>query len=104
MLALVDLFMGAQGENLSCLCGMLATEAELLEPDVKAAVNQFFAALQAWVVRQAHKRAVALPAGLAPATFARLLVSLLEGALLLGRLDAHKSSLAAAREWIQKLP
>jgi TetR/AcrR family transcriptional regulator, transcriptional repressor for nem operon len=103
LLVLVDLFMGAQGANLSCLCGMLATEADLLEPDVKAAVNQFFAALQVWIVRQARQRAVAKPGGLPPATFARLLVSLLEGSLLLSRLDAHKGSLAAAREWTQSV-
>ena len=36
------------------------------------------------------------------ATFARLLVSLLEGALLLSRLEAHQASLGAAREWIRK--
>jgi TetR/AcrR family transcriptional regulator, transcriptional repressor for nem operon len=102
LLVLVDLFMGAQGEKLSCLCGMLATEADLLNANVKTAVNLFFAALQEWVVRQARLRGVTSPGGLAPATFARLLVSLLEGALLLSRLEAHKSSLAAAREWIQK--
>jgi hypothetical protein len=66
-------------------------------------VNQFFAALQEWTIRQARLRAVHTPGGLAPATFARLLVSLLEGALLLSRLDAHASSLAAAKEWIQKV-
>ena len=103
MLVLVGLFVGAQGEKLSCLCGMLATEADLLDPAVKTAVNQFFAALQDWVVRRANLRAVAAPGQLAPATFARLLISLLEGALLLSRLHAHKASLAAAREWIGKV-
>jgi TetR/AcrR family transcriptional regulator, transcriptional repressor for nem operon len=103
LLALVDLFAGAQGESLSCLCGMLATEAELLEAEVKTAVNQFFAALQAWVVRQAKQRGVATPGGLSPLMFARLIVSLLEGALLLSRLDSHKSSLSAARQWIQNV-
>jgi len=103
MLVLVDLFVGAQGQELSCLCGMLATEADLLEPAVKTAVNAFFARLQAWVVEQAGERGVAAPAGLPPATFARLLVSLLEGALLLSRLQAHKASLSAAREWVRKL-
>lgn len=103
MLVLVDLFVGAQGAKLSCLGGMLATEADLLDPEVKTAVNRFFAALQDWIVRRATLRAVATPARLAPATFARLLVSLLEGALLLSRLHAHKTSLAAAREWIGKV-
>jgi TetR/AcrR family transcriptional repressor of nem operon len=102
MLALVDLFVGAQGQELSCLCGMLATEADLLDSAVKTAVNGFFAKLQAWVVDRAEARGVAAPGGLPPATFARLLVSLLEGALLLSRLQAHKASLGAAREWIRK--
>lgn len=102
MQVLLDLFQGAQQQKLACLCGMLATEADRLDEGVRATVNQFFAALQEWVVRQAKKRSVATPGGLPPATFARLLVSLLEGSLLLSRLDAHKGSLAAAREWIQK--
>lgn len=102
MLAMVDLFVGAQGQELSCLCGMLATEADLLEPAVKTTVNGFFAKLQAWVVDRAEARGVATPGGLPPATFARLLVSLLEGALLLSRLQAHKASLSAARDWIRK--
>ena len=103
MLALVELFVGAQGEKLSCLCGMLATEAELLEPGVRSAVNQFFVRMQGWVVQRAKAWDMRRPGGLAPARFADLLVSLLEGSLLLSRLDAHKASLAAAREWVQKL-
>jgi TetR/AcrR family transcriptional repressor of nem operon len=102
MLVLVDVFIGAQGEKLSCLCGMLATEAELLEPKVKSAVNEFFARLQDWVVQRAKASDTRRPGGLTPARFADLLVSLLEGSLLLSRLEAHKSSLAAAREWVQR--
>jgi TetR/AcrR family transcriptional regulator, transcriptional repressor for nem operon len=102
MLVMVDMFIGAQGQELSCLCGMLATEADLLDPAVKTTVNGFFAKLQSWVIGQADARGVATPGGLPPATFARLLVSLLEGALLLSRLQAHKASLGAARDWIRK--
>jgi TetR/AcrR family transcriptional repressor of nem operon len=103
MLVLVDLFAGAQDEKLACLCGMLATEADLLDSTVNSAVNQFFAGLQDWVIRRSKLRGVVAPGGLSPATFARLLVSLLEGALLLSRLDAHKASLAGAKEWVQKV-
>ena len=99
LLVLVDLFLGAQGEKLSCLCGMLATEAELLDPTVRSAVNRFFATLQAWVTQRAKARNVRRPGGMTPGRFADLLVSLLEGSLLLSRLEAHKASLAAAREW-----
>src|SRR4029079_1177667 len=100
LLVLVDLFLGAQGENLSCVCGMLATEADVLDPKVKTAVNQFFVALQQWVVRRAESWNVSRPSGLPATRVAEVLVSLLEGALLLSRLDAHKASLAAAREWV----
>ena len=65
---------------------------------MKTAVNGVFSKLQAWVVDQAEARHVAAPGGLPPATFARLLSSLLEGALPLSRLQAHKASLSAARE------
>jgi TetR/AcrR family transcriptional regulator, transcriptional repressor for nem operon len=103
MLVLVDLFVRAQGENLSCLCGMLATEAELLDPRVRSTVNRFFASLQEWVIRRSKLRDTPRPGGLAPAKFADLLVSLLEGSLLLSRLDAHQASLAAAREWVKSV-
>jgi TetR/AcrR family transcriptional repressor of nem operon len=103
LLVLVDLFLGAKGEKLSCLCGMLATEAELLDPKVRSAVNAFFAALQAWVAQRAKAWNVRRPGGMTPARFADVLVSLLEGSLLLSRLEAHKASLAAAREWVQSV-
>lgn len=103
MLVLVDFFVGAQGEKLSCLCGMLAAEAELLDPKVRSAVNEFFAQLQEWIVRRAKAWDTRRPAGMTPARFADLLVSLLEGSLLLSRLDAHKSSLTAAREWVERV-
>lgn len=103
LLALVDLFVGAQGEKLSCLCGMLATEAELLDPKVRSTVNDFFARLQDWVIQRAKVWDERRPGGLSPAKFADFVVSLLEGSLLLSRLDAHKASLAAARDWVQRL-
>jgi TetR/AcrR family transcriptional regulator, transcriptional repressor for nem operon len=103
MVVLVNLFVGAQGEKLSCLCGMLATEAEVLDPKVRRAVNEFFVALQSWVVERARAREARRPGGLTPGRFADVLVSLLEGALLLSRLDAHRASLTAAREWVQSV-
>src|SRR5689334_5363616 len=103
MLVLVDLFIAAQDEKLSCLCGMLATEADLLDAPVKHAVNGFFEALQKWVIQRTRQRTIRMPGGLATATFAQLLVSLLEGSLLLSRLHAHTSSLTAAREWVQQV-
>ena len=103
LLTLVDLFADAQRQELSCLCGMLATEAEVLDPKVRSAANQFFAKLQDWIVRRSQLWGTSRPGSLTPARFADLLVSLLEGALLLSRLDAHRSSLAAAREWVQRI-
>ena len=103
LLVLVDLFVAAQKQQLACLCGMLATETELLDANAQAAVNQFFAALQQSIVQRAALRAARKPGGLAPAAFAELLVALLEGSLLLSRLDAHKASLAVAKSSIQKV-
>jgi TetR/AcrR family transcriptional repressor of nem operon len=103
MIVLVDLFLGAQGEQLSCLCGMLATEADVLDSGVRSTVNQFFASLQDWIIRRARVCGRPRPGGFTPAKFADLLVSLLEGAVLLSRLDAHKASLAAAKEWVKKV-
>ena len=82
---------------------MLATEAELLDPGVRSAVNGFFVSLQDWIVRRAKVRKRPRPGGLTPARFAELLVSLLEGALLLSRLDAHKTSLVAAKDWVKRV-
>ena len=63
-------------------------------------MNQFFATLQRWVVERAARQ-ISRPAGLTR-QFRRPALSLLEGSLLLSRLDAHKSSLVAAEGMVQK--
>jgi hypothetical protein len=69
---------------------------------VRSAVNEFFVSLQNWIITRAKVRKRPRQGGLTPARFAEVLVSLLEGALLLSRLDAHKSSLVAAKEWVKR--
>jgi TetR/AcrR family transcriptional regulator, transcriptional repressor for nem operon len=70
-----------------CLCGMLAAEFETLPRAMKAGVQSFFAANEAWVVAvldDGRKRGVFGFEDSAPAV-AHFVISSLEGAMLVGR-------------------
>jgi len=70
-----------------CLCGMLAAEAVTLPPPLQALVNDIFQVHEAWVagVLEAGRRGRKFRFAGAPLARARLIVALLEGALLLAR-------------------
>jgi TetR/AcrR family transcriptional repressor of nem operon len=70
-----------------CLCGMLAAEYQTLPDPMRAAVIAFIDANEAWVekVLADGRRAGTIAAAGPPADAARLIVSGLEGAMLVAR-------------------
>ena len=75
-----------QGERM-CLCGMLAAEYETLPPGMQSVVLRFFDANERWLVGvlEAGRREGALAFDQPAADAARLIVSALEGAMLVAR-------------------
>lgn len=97
LLAFVDLFAEAAADDRLCLCGMLAAELTSLDSDCRALLDAFFKDSEGWLagVLKRHKNEVlaALPAN----KLAAAVMSGLEGALLLDRVDGSGSHLQAQR-------
>ena len=78
-----------------CLCGALAGEILALPPELRARVNRFFTAHQAWLgeilKRGVARREFSLPAP--TSKVARLMFGALQGALLVKRTTGDASQL-----------
>lgn len=86
--AYVGLFAGVlRNEDKMCLCGMLAADFSTLPRALRDSVRAFFDANEAWLagVLEAGRRDRSLRLEGPPAAHARLLLSGLEGAMLVAR-------------------
>jgi TetR/AcrR family transcriptional repressor of nem operon len=83
-----------------CLCGMLAAEYQTLPPPMRDAVVGFFDINEAWLERvlDEGKAAGTLHPRGSTNNAARVVISTLEGAMLVARLHDDPSRLEAARE------
>jgi TetR/AcrR family transcriptional regulator, transcriptional repressor for nem operon len=85
--AYVDLYAKVLRDQRMCLCGMLAAEYETLTAGMQTAVADFFEKNETWlaaVLRQGRDAGALRFAG-SPLNEARLIVSSLEGAMLIAR-------------------
>src|SRR3954453_197302 len=85
--AYVDLYAGVLRNERMCLCGMLAADYATLPEPMKSAVNRFFEANERWlaIALEQGRTAGELRFAGPPLEVARLLVSSLEGAMLVAR-------------------
>ncbi len=76
-----------QNKHDLCVCGMLAAESNSLLAPVKAAIQQFFQSNLVWLgdVIEEGLSSGTLKSSQAPKVLAQALLSLLEGAMLVGR-------------------
>jgi len=93
---LVGLFEAALHEDKMCLCGILAAESAELDHATQNTTQEFFQRMESWITSQL-KKADADP------TLAPLIVSSLEGAMLLDRLDGKSKRLKAVQNWLVSL-
>jgi TetR/AcrR family transcriptional regulator, transcriptional repressor for nem operon len=85
--AYIEIYSGVLRGDRMCLCGMLAAEYETLPHPMSEAVVMFFQANEAWlaeVVRQGHVDGSLSPR-LTPAEASQMILSGLEGAMLIAR-------------------
>jgi TetR/AcrR family transcriptional repressor of nem operon len=85
--AYIALYAAVLSEQRMCLCGMLAAEYQTLPGPMQAAVAKFFAANEAWLagVIDAGDADHSLATTGSPQDTAKLIVSTLEGAMLVAR-------------------
>jgi TetR/AcrR family transcriptional regulator, transcriptional repressor for nem operon len=106
--AYVQLYADVLRKDRMCLCGMLAAEQATLPKPMKAALNAFFDANEAWladVLEEGHRTAALRVEG-SVVEEARLFVASLEGAMLVARSygDSRRFVSAAERVLAGVLP
>jgi TetR/AcrR family transcriptional regulator, transcriptional repressor for nem operon len=104
--AYVEIYVKVLRAGKMCLCGMLAADYETLPDEIQASVRRFFVANEVWlaaVLSRGRKENEFVFAG-RPIDVAYILVSTLEGAMLLARTDNDVSRFRAlARAQLQML-
>jgi TetR/AcrR family transcriptional repressor of nem operon len=98
---LLSFFEEAQEKKLICLGGALATEFNDMEPQVNQAVQHFFNVLEEWVAEKIKKFEKKSPLG--ADDLSRLFVSMLEGALIIGRPQKKNGELQSVRNWLKHI-
>lgn len=93
---LVDIFESVLLEDKLCLCGMLASESDSLDNTTKKLVEDFFLRLNTWVEEN-------LSLLNKNSSLSRVIVSSLEGSMLIDNLEEKNSNIKAIREWIKTL-
>ena len=94
--ALVCIFESVLSEDKICLCGMLASDNEILDDITKNQTENFFDEVEQWI----EKNIIEL--GL-DKNLSKIIISSLEGAMLIDKLNNKSERLKAVRVWIKTL-
>jgi TetR/AcrR family transcriptional repressor of nem operon len=93
---LVDLFEDVLNEDKLCLCGMLASESDNLDVLSKEQTKDFFTNLEKWI--EDNLNLIKIDKNLA-----KVIVSSLEGAMLVDKLESTNIRMKAVRQWLKNL-
>ena len=99
----VDLFEEAAADDKLCLCGMLAAELLALDKECRSLLEEFFKAAESWLVDVLHDHKSDVASSLPSTKLAAVMMSGLEGALLLDRVQGAGVHLQAQRQLISSL-
>jgi TetR/AcrR family transcriptional regulator, transcriptional repressor for nem operon len=96
--AYTGLYRDGLSHDLGCLCGVMACERDILPGRLREAIARFFEAHLLWLERalDAGIRSGTVTPNLDPASQARLVLSSLQGALMLGHLSGEAEGFEAA--------
>jgi TetR/AcrR family transcriptional regulator, transcriptional repressor for nem operon len=96
--AYAGLYLEGLKQDQGCLCGVMAGECDILPERLRNEIRRFFEAHLAWLERvlDAGIRSGTVRPNLDPASQARLVLSSLQGALMLGHLSGEAEGFDAA--------
>ena len=86
-----------------CLCGMMAAELATLDDRSRLLLSHYFRTAEDWLCAVFEQNASQINSGMTPRVLAQVILSGLEGAILLDRVDAGQQRLDAQREMIRNL-
>jgi len=101
--AFVKIFEDVSSAEKFCLCGMMAAEIAMLNDDNRVLLAQYFNKIEDWLFNQYEKYKDHNSSDLDSKTLARLVLSGLEGAILIDRVEAKKHRLLAQKKLILSL-
>ena len=99
----IKIFEDVVKENKLCLCGILAAEVSTLDEPNRQLLSNYFALAESWLseVLSAHKKELKLP--VEPVKLSRIILSGLEGAILLDGVDGGRDRLKAQKDFVKSL-
>ncbi len=100
---LVNIFAQVIEADNFCLCGMMAAEVATLSEENRQLLSRFFEITEDWLCDALTENQHQISSPLDSRNLARLIISGLEGAILLDRVDGDSHRLNAQREMLQHL-
>lgn len=99
--AFIKVFDEVLADDGLCLCGMMAAELKALDPATKQALKRFFRKAEAWLEATIDAHSDELASSMPGKHLAKVLMSGLEGAVLLDRVDGGDDRLKAMRALVK---
>ena len=103
LIEFVKIFEQVVEDDKLCLCGMMAAEVNNLQQDARELLDHFFIQAEDWLCDIFESNKNQLTIDVKPRQLARLVLSGLEGAILLDRVGKQTHRLRAQRAFISKL-
>ncbi len=101
--AFVQIFEDVLENDRLCLCGMMAAEVNGLDEQSKALLKEYFLMAEQWLTLQLKQHKEELSSPLSNNKLARVIMSGLEGAILLDRVDGGSERIRAQHDLIKSL-
>ncbi len=84
-----------------CLCGMMAAEVTALDESSRTLLKQYFEMSEQWLLDLLSENKESLSTALSTKKLARIIMSGLEGAILLDRVDQGRDRISAQRDLVR---
>ena len=99
--ALTEIFADVLEGNGLCLCGMMAAELTVLDTKTRIALKRFFKVTEDWLAREIEAHRGDIRIDLAADELGQVILSSLEGAILLDRVDRDGKRLEAVKRLVR---
>lgn len=100
LISFINIFENVSSAEKFCLCGMMAAEITMLNDANKILLSQYFNKIEDWLFDQFENHQDQINSNLDSKTLAKLILSGLEGAILLDRVEVKKLRLKAQKALI----
>ena len=99
----IKIFEDVVNEDKLCLCGMMAAEVFSLQDESRVLLQNYFTLAEDWLFEIIKANEDRLCLNVKPRQLARILMSGLEGAILIDRVEGKSIRLRAQRDLVRKL-